>query len=120
MPVLGSMARLIGITEMLSQHKIVLWSFGLFVWASPLAALDLSKAVVVFPENLSGPEKKAVTMLVEEVDKRTHIRWKRASSWPSSLMPVIAVGPASALNSFAGEFADELSKDRGVDGAEGY
>src|SRR5688572_25964101 len=63
------MARLIGITEMVSQYKSVVWSFGLFVWTIPLAALDLSKAVVVFPETLSGPEKKAVTMLIEEVDK---------------------------------------------------
>src|SRR5439155_26466101 len=86
----------------------------------PSAALDLSKAVVVSPENVSGPEKKAVTMLVEEVEKRTQIRWERSSSWPPSPTPVIAVGPASALNSFAGEFAEELSGDRGVDGAEGY
>src|SRR5882672_1383929 len=114
------MAPLIGITEMLSQHKFVLWSFGLFFWAFPSAALDLSKAVVVFPENLSGPEQKAVTMLIEEVDKRTRIRWERASSWPASPTPVIAVGTVSALNSFAGEFAGELSNDRGIDGAEGY
>src|SRR5467141_1722633 len=104
----------------MAKHRIILLCCVLLASLSHSAALDLSKAVVVFPENLSGPEKKAVTMLVEEVDKRTHIRWKRASSWPSSLMPVIAVGPAAALNSFAGEFADELSKDRGVDGAEGY
>src|SRR6266496_155968 len=113
------MARLIGITEMLSKHQFVLRSFALFVWAFPSAALDLSKAVVVSPENLSGPEKKALSLLVEEVDKRTNIRWERASSWPSSPTPVIAVGPVWALNSFAGEFAEELANDRGIDGAEG-
>ena len=114
------MAGLNGTAEMLSQHRFILWSFALFIWAVPSAALDLSKAVVVSPENVSGPEKKAVTMLVEEVEKRTQIRWERSSSWPPSPTPVIAVGPASALNSFAGEFAEELSNDRGVDGAEGY
>src|SRR5207248_9286962 len=74
----------------------------------------------VFPQNMSGPEKKAVTMLIEEADKRTRIRWESASSWPSSPRPVIAVGPVSELNSFAGEFVEELSKDRGINGAEGY
>ncbi len=114
------MAGLNGTAEMLSQHRFILWSFALFVWAVPSAALDLSKAVVVSLENVSGLEKKAVTMLVEEVEKRTQIRWERSSSWPPSPTPVIAVGPAPALNSFAGEFAEELSNDRGVDGAEGY
>src|SRR2546422_8061185 len=85
--------------------RLVLWSIGLFVWVVQSAALDLSKAVVVFPQNMSGPEKKAVTMLIEEVDKRTRISWERASSWPSAPTPVIAAGPVSALNSFAGEFA---------------
>ena len=33
-------------------------------------ALDLNKAVVVYPPNLSTPERKAITMLVEEVEKR--------------------------------------------------
>src|SRR5436190_19577214 len=104
----------------MAKHRIILLCCVLFASLSHSAALDLSKAVVVFPENVSGLEKKAITMLVEEVEKRTHIRWERAASWPPSPTPVIAVGPASALNSFAGEFAEELSNDRGVDGAEGY
>src|SRR2546427_5338212 len=114
-----TMTLLLKISEWLSLPRLVLWSFALFVWAFPSAALDLSKAVVVSPENVSGPEKKAVTLLVEDVDKPTHIRWERASSWHASSTPAIEVGPASALNSFAGEFAEELSNDRGVGGAEG-
>jgi hypothetical protein len=38
-------------------------------------ALDLSRATVVIPADFTDPERKAVTMLVEEVDKRTGIRW---------------------------------------------
>src|SRR6266550_9194974 len=104
----------------MAKHRIILLCCVLLAPLAHSAALDLSKAVVVSPENLSGPEKKAVTLLVEEVDKRTQIRWERASSWPSSPTPVIAVGPASALNSFAGEFAAELANDRGFHGDEGY
>src|SRR6266481_5757718 len=104
----------------MAKHRIILLGSAFLASLSHSAALDLSKAVVVFPVNLSRPEEKAVTMLVEEVDKRTRIRWERGSSWPASPTPVIAVGTASALNSFAGEFAKELFNDRGVDGAEGY
>ena len=35
--------------------------------------IDLSKAVVVVPDGLSGPENKATRLLVEEVRKRSHI-----------------------------------------------
>src|SRR5213080_2307172 len=114
------MAGLNGTAEMLSQHRFILWSFALFIWAVPSAALDLSKAVVVSPENLSGPERKAVTMLVEEVEKRTQIRWERASTWPSGSAAVVAVGVESELNSLAGEYAEELSRDRKLEGREGY
>jgi len=39
------------------------------------SALDLSNAVVVPAPNLNVTERKAVTMLVDEVEKRTGIRW---------------------------------------------
>jgi len=37
----------------------------------PPGLLDLRSATVVVPPNLTGPENRAVTMLVEEVEKRT-------------------------------------------------
>ncbi|MBI3852907.1 MAG: hypothetical protein HY298_21850 [Verrucomicrobia bacterium] len=92
--------------------------FGLVVFQS--AALDLSKAVIFFPSNLSATERKAVTMLVEEVEKRTQIRMESSSSWPSSATTVIAVGPAAALDFFGEKYAKELSRDHRVKGAEGY
>src|SRR5579859_7450398 len=42
--------------------------------------LDLNGAVVVTPSKLSGPEEKAIAMLVDEVEKRTGIRWPVAPS----------------------------------------
>ena len=41
----------------------------------PAAALDLTNATIVSPPALSAPETKAVTLLIEEVDKRSGIRW---------------------------------------------
>jgi hypothetical protein len=84
--------------------------------------IDLSEAVVVFPPGLSGPEVKAVAMLLEQVGKRTGIRWSSTTTWPSQ-GPVIAVGPAFDLQAFAGTYAPHLATelDEGqASAAEGY
>lgn len=72
------------------------------------AELDLGKAVIVAPAELSGPERKAVQVLVEEVEKRTLIRWRVVHSWPNEPSTVIAVGPASQLENFAGPLGPKL------------
>ena len=83
------------------------------------AVVDLAKAVVVSPPSLSKSEKKAVEMLVEEVELRTGIRFPALQSWPADGAPVIALGPAAALNAFAGKHAAKLAAER-LNGAEGY
>ncbi|MFN0167844.1 MAG: hypothetical protein ACKV22_15560 [Bryobacteraceae bacterium] len=60
-------------------------------------ALDLRDAVVFAPPELDKRGQKAVAMLVEEVEKRTQRRWPVTNQWPADGKPVIAVGPASAL-----------------------
>lgn len=94
----------------------------LLLVAAPMRAnaLDLKNAVVISPPNLSGPEKKAVTMLVEEVEKRTRVLWPQMNAWPSNNAAVIVVGNKSALEKFAGPHAKELQSLRGATGAEGY
>src|SRR5438874_11860985 len=67
----------------------------------PAAELDLTKAVVVTTAEPSKQEKKALALLVEEVEKRTQIRWQISSTWPTAPTPVIAVGPISKLGQFA-------------------
>ena len=87
---------------------------ALFLAAAPAKALDLTHAVVVSPPGLSGPERKAVAMLIEEVQKRTQIRWEQRADWPSGEAAVIAVGPASALPRLAGAYAAEVPPDGGL------
>src|SRR5205807_6384413 len=53
-----------------------------------------------------GPEKKAVSMLLDEVEKRTHIRLHTATEWPLSDSTVIAVGQPAALKEFAAKVSD--------------
>lgn len=48
----------------------------------PCVALDLRDAVVLVPDGFSGPERKAVDLLVEEVAARTLVRWPIVTSAP--------------------------------------
>jgi len=70
--------------------------------------IDLTDSVVVIPQDLSGPEHRALTMLVEEVEKRTHVHWPTATAWPLSPTPVIVLGTASTLRAFETPYAGEL------------
>jgi hypothetical protein len=63
------------------------------------AEIDLSRAVVVVPDGLSGPENKVVRLLVEEVRSRSGINWDVALRWPSTAVPIVAIGPERLLRS---------------------
>src|SRR5690348_10854364 len=71
----------------------------LFALSAPTSAadLDLNRAVVVTPPNLSGPAAKAAQMLVEEVEARSMVRWERSEAWPAAGMPVVVIGPADEV-----------------------
>src|SRR6266496_4551800 len=73
--------------------------------AQPDAAVeivvDLNNAILVSASDAPSPERKAIQMLVEEVAKRTRLRWARETSWPTNDAPVIVVGNTTALQSFA-------------------
>lgn len=88
--------------------------------ASSSAEVDLSRAIIVAPPNLSNPENKAVQMLAEEVEKRTQIKMNRNVSLPTDATPAIIVVPASALKSFAGDFPPQTRFDKTANAAEGY
>ena len=63
--------------------------------------LDLSAALVLVAGGLSGQERKAAQVLVEEVEKRTMIRWQVADEAPpGDGSVVIVLGQASRLGTF--------------------
>jgi hypothetical protein len=88
--------------------------------AAQATEVDLTKAVVVAPANLSSRENKAVTVLVEEIEKRTQIRLPRSASFPTDATPVISVLPSTALKNFAGSYAPQVAAERGANSSEGY
>ena len=70
--------------------------------------IDLSRAVVVVPDGMSGPENKAVRLLVEEVRTRTGITWDVSLRWPSAVVPIVAVGPHRLLRSDTSPLRDHI------------
>lgn len=82
-----------------------------------VAPVDFTNAVVVTPADLSARERVAVDLLLDEVEKRTGVRWTEGQAWPEGPAPVVAVGPAASAAAFAGPFAGKLGE---VPGREGY
>ncbi|MGH9470776.1 MAG: hypothetical protein ACRD1N_10615, partial [Terriglobia bacterium] len=73
------------------------------------------------PETLSKRERKAVQVLVEEVEKRTEIRWPVARRLGSGGRPEIVAGSEMALKQVASELLPGLiGEDRGLSDPEGY
>jgi len=79
--------------------------------------LDLSNAVVVSPGELPLAEKKAIDMLLDEVESRTQIRFPVVKSWPKGQFAIV-IGPAPALKSIADDRGILVAQ--GNDASEGY
>jgi hypothetical protein len=93
----------------------------LSVAGNPQAAgVDLRKAVIVTPPGLSKAEGNALRLLTDEIEKRTQIRLASATAWPADGVPVLAIGPASALERFGGPFASGLTGNPSSRTAEGF
>src|SRR5258708_7578482 len=87
--------------------------------SSTAAILDLTHAIVLSAPGLTAVEEQAVTMLVEEVEKRSQIRWERTAAWPERPASVIAVGNFTAFSASPNPAA-ELLRGRVAGGKEGY
>jgi hypothetical protein len=79
---------------------------------------NLSQAIVIAPESLSTREKKAVILLVEEVGRRTGIRWAIGTSVPKDGV-IIAIGQESALRTHE-KLQPWLLRHPAPKGSEGY
>ncbi len=82
--------------------------------------LDLTRAAVLTPAGLARPERKAVQMLVEEVEKRSRLRWAEARDWPGDGTPVVLVGQGKGVRRLAAAGGLTLPDAVGHGPAEGY
>ncbi len=80
---------------------------------------DFSKAIIICPKKSDKVSMKAITVFIEEVEKRTGIKLKIKNQWPDAKMPVIAIGEKSLMAHFIGPFADSLRKYEEI-GPEGF
>jgi hypothetical protein len=64
--------------------------------ASAALASDLTHATVVAAANLTGPERKAVSLLIDSVRERTRIAWASAAANPGPGKAVVTIGKAPA------------------------
>ncbi|MGD9856166.1 MAG: hypothetical protein AB7U20_14575 [Planctomycetaceae bacterium] len=75
--------------------------FGFFSCGMALEAapVDLSRAVLLVPkaDDLPVPQRKAALMLVEEVERRTRLRWPIVHDAPKDQIPVIVVATTDSL-----------------------
>ena len=70
------------------------------------ANLDFSKSIIITPRRMGGVERKAVTVLQEEIQKRTGILLSASAKWPGGKQPVIAIGLLNQIEDFAGPYVD--------------
>src|SRR5258706_115304 len=100
--------------------RFILTTFVLVVSLIDAIGLDLTQAVLVTPPNLPASEKKAVTVLLEEVEKRSQIRWASVTEWPATpAKTAIVLGSAGVLKGWAPNVGDQLTHDAAAR-AEGY
>ena len=80
---------------------------------------DFSGCVIVTPGSLSQVGQKTLAVLREEIQKRTGIKLETTDRWPDSDKAVIALGPESQLQQFAGPCLAHLSEVE-IPGKEGF
>ncbi len=82
--------------------------------------LDLADAVVVTSASISERESAAVDLLLDEVEKRTIVRWKVAHEWPGDATPVVAIGTVESAAEWAGPQVSALELSETSRPAEGF
>lgn len=92
-------------------------SFGMGVGA---CALDLTGAVVVLPEGTKGVERRAAEMLVDEVAKRSQVRWEIVTRVPVEDRPSVVLGRPSELKPLKGVTFEDLAETPSGLAAEGF
>ncbi|MBC8470395.1 MAG: hypothetical protein H8D56_13070 [Planctomycetes bacterium] len=92
------------------SHYILVLLFSILI--SPLnlpasdANLDFTNSVIVTSRKLEKLEQKALTVLREEIQKRTGIQLNTVTRWPGNKQPVIAIGQKEQIKFFAGPYSD--------------
>ncbi len=105
---------------MLFRNSHIL-GLSLIILISPLILtasntnLDFTNSVIVTPRKLGKLEHKAITVLQQEIHKRTGIRLNTATKWPKNQQTVIAVGQEEQMKDFAGPYSNIFANGQSLD-----
>ncbi|MHC4584341.1 MAG: hypothetical protein ACYS3N_07400, partial [Planctomycetota bacterium] len=92
------------------SHYILVLLFSILISPSNLPAsgaeLDFTNSVIVTSRKLEKLEQKALTVLKEEIQKRTGIKLNTVTRWPGNKQSVIAIGQKEQIKSFAGPYSN--------------
>jgi len=102
----------------ISGVLLLIFIFSLVSPASG-ANLDFTNSAIVTPSKLEKIEQKAITVLREEIQKRTGIQLSTLTEWPTNQQSVIAVGQKGKMKTLAGAYSDIL-EDGQILGKEGF
>ena len=69
------------------------------------AGIDLKNSVVVVPGNATAREKNAANVLIEEVEKRSQLRWKTQPAGGRVTGAAIYAGTRSSAHAFGSRIA---------------
>ncbi|MBZ5857597.1 glycoside hydrolase family 20 zincin-like fold domain-containing protein [Flavihumibacter profundi] len=92
------------------QLVIFLITYMVFPFAGIAQQVDFSGATIFFPENKNAQLAKAVQVLQEEIQKRTHISLPATDKLTSKNKLVVAIGVEGRLDKFPEAFKTALSK----------
>jgi len=99
--------QILGLTLLILVFPIIL--------SASAASLDFTNSVIVTPSKLERLEQKAITVLREEIQKRTGIQLSILTEWPTNQKSVIAVGQAGQMKILAGTYSDILEDGQALD-----
>jgi hypothetical protein len=105
-------------SALLFQRAAVL--LGIMMVSTRIHGLELTNAIVVSSAHPSVAKSNAVRMLIEEVEKRTRVRWTLMTSWPVSNAPVIFVGTKAELEQMERAHRERFRAAANVSLPEGY
>ena len=103
--------QILGISLLVLTFVLVLPASG--------TSFDFTNSVIVTPLKLERLEQKAITVLREEIQKRTGIQLSTLTEWPKNQQSVIAVGQTEQMKIFAGQYSDILEDGKTLN-REGY
>jgi len=82
--------------------------------------IDLATAAVLLSTSLANGQSMAASMLIEEVEARTELRWETASEWPDAGHPVIWIGTEDDVREIPGDLAPCLAEAAAPNQPEGF